>query len=201
MSKTYRTIQGLVEVRLREGEQPVRGLEVVEALFVGLQGLDHPGGERDHPAIHNQLSAIFNYACRYYGLKDNPARQAGSMGEKRANTKHFWTPENFEMFIGSPLILFCVLLPGEPPLLLQLPGPLPVCVVERGVPGPPVLVLIGRHREVGPALLRLQKAGGDHPLDGPPVAIRDTGLGPLPREYSAISPAVTDVALARHSIQ
>lgn len=50
--------------------------------------------------IHNQLSAIFNYACRYYGLKDNPARQAGSMGEKRANTKHFWTPENFEMFIG-----------------------------------------------------------------------------------------------------
>ncbi|RKI66958.1 site-specific integrase [bacterium 1xD42-67] len=50
--------------------------------------------------IHNQVSAIFNYACRYYGLKDNPARQAGSMGEKRANTKHFWTPENFEMFIG-----------------------------------------------------------------------------------------------------
>lgn len=50
--------------------------------------------------IHNQLSAIFNYACRYYGLKDNPARQAGSMGEKRATEKHFWTPENFEMFIG-----------------------------------------------------------------------------------------------------
>lgn len=50
--------------------------------------------------IHNQLSAIFNYACRYYGLKDNPARQAGSMGEKRATEKYFWTPENFEMFIG-----------------------------------------------------------------------------------------------------
>ena len=51
-------------------------------------------------SIHNQISAIFNYACRYYGLRDNPARLAGSMGEKRANTKHFWTPENFEMFIG-----------------------------------------------------------------------------------------------------
>lgn len=50
--------------------------------------------------IHNQISAIFNYACRYYNLKDNPARQAGSMGEKRANAKHFWTSENFEMFIG-----------------------------------------------------------------------------------------------------
>ena len=51
-------------------------------------------------SIHNQITAIFNYACRYYNLKDNPARQAGSMGEKRANVKHFWTSENFEMFIG-----------------------------------------------------------------------------------------------------
>lgn len=50
--------------------------------------------------IHNQLSAVFNYACRYYGLKDNPAREAGSMGGKSTTEKQFWTPENFEMFIG-----------------------------------------------------------------------------------------------------
>lgn len=50
--------------------------------------------------IHNQISALFNYACRYYGLRENPARKAGSMGEKRATKKNFWTPENFEMFIG-----------------------------------------------------------------------------------------------------
>lgn len=50
--------------------------------------------------IHNQLSAIFNYACRYYNLKDNPAREVGSMGGKSTTEKHFWTPENFEMFIG-----------------------------------------------------------------------------------------------------
>lgn len=30
--------------------------------------------------VHNQLSAIFNHAVRYYGLKSNPASIAGNMG-------------------------------------------------------------------------------------------------------------------------
>ena len=30
--------------------------------------------------VHNQLSAIFNHAARFYGLNLNPARQAGNMG-------------------------------------------------------------------------------------------------------------------------
>lgn len=30
--------------------------------------------------VHNQLSAIFNHAARFYGLNINPARQAGNMG-------------------------------------------------------------------------------------------------------------------------
>ncbi len=33
--------------------------------------------------IHNQLSCIFNHACRYYQLKSNPARQAGCMGKEK----------------------------------------------------------------------------------------------------------------------
>ena len=32
--------------------------------------------------IHNQLSAIFNHAVRYYNLKENPCQKAGSMGKK-----------------------------------------------------------------------------------------------------------------------
>ena len=36
--------------------------------------------------INNQLSAIFNYAVKYYGLQNNPARIAGSVG-KRTRTK------------------------------------------------------------------------------------------------------------------
>ena len=45
--------------------------------------------------INNQLSAIFNYAVRYYGLPSNPARTAGSMGKKDAPEMSFWTVEEF----------------------------------------------------------------------------------------------------------
>ncbi|MEG1593163.1 MAG: site-specific integrase [Oscillibacter sp.] len=49
--------------------------------------------------INNQLSAIFNYACRYYGLRENPARLAGSVGRKDADAMKFWTVEEFNRFI------------------------------------------------------------------------------------------------------
>ena len=32
--------------------------------------------------VHNQLSAIFNHAVRYYNLRENPCKKAGSMGKK-----------------------------------------------------------------------------------------------------------------------
>ena len=51
--------------------------------------------------INNQLSAIFNYACRYYGLKENPARVAGSVGSKKAGEMRFWTVEQFNTFIEA----------------------------------------------------------------------------------------------------
>ena len=35
--------------------------------------------------INNQLTAIFNYAVKYYGLKENPCHKAGSMGKKHAD--------------------------------------------------------------------------------------------------------------------
>lgn len=49
--------------------------------------------------INNQLSAIFNYAGRYYNLPSNPARLAGSVGKKEGSEIHFWTPEDFNAFI------------------------------------------------------------------------------------------------------
>lgn len=48
--------------------------------------------------IHNQLSAVFNYAVKYCGLHSNPARECGSMGSKHADTMQFWTVEEFERF-------------------------------------------------------------------------------------------------------
>ncbi|WP_195634987.1 MULTISPECIES: site-specific integrase [Blautia] len=51
--------------------------------------------------INNQLSAIFNYAVRYYDLKSNPCAKAGSMGKSKAEEMDFWTGEEFRRFIDS----------------------------------------------------------------------------------------------------
>lgn len=51
--------------------------------------------------IHNQLSAVFNYAVKYYDLPRNPCSQAGSMGKGRAEEMKFWTQEEFETFIEA----------------------------------------------------------------------------------------------------
>ena len=51
--------------------------------------------------INNQLSAIMNYAVRYYGLKDNPCRAAGSIGKSHAEEMQFWTTDEFKIFLTN----------------------------------------------------------------------------------------------------
>lgn len=51
--------------------------------------------------INNQLSAIFNFAKRYYGLQVNPAAVAGSVGKKNAETMQFWTEAEFQTFAAA----------------------------------------------------------------------------------------------------
>lgn len=51
--------------------------------------------------INNQITAIFNYAVKYYGLKENPCHKAGSMGKKNADEMEFWTKDEFSAFIEA----------------------------------------------------------------------------------------------------
>lgn len=51
--------------------------------------------------INNQMTAIFNYAVRYYHLPQNPAVAAGSMGKRNAEEMDFWTLDEFEQFIAG----------------------------------------------------------------------------------------------------
>lgn len=51
--------------------------------------------------INNQLSAIFNFAVKYYKLPSNPVRTCGSMGKKNADSMKFWTTEEFNKFIAA----------------------------------------------------------------------------------------------------
>lgn len=48
--------------------------------------------------VHNQLSAIFNHAVKYYGLKSNPAAKVGNMGKAKSKEMLFWTKEEYQQF-------------------------------------------------------------------------------------------------------
>lgn len=48
--------------------------------------------------MQNQLVAIFSFAVRFYGLKENPVRIAGSMGSSRQGEMKFWTLDQFRKF-------------------------------------------------------------------------------------------------------
>lgn len=50
-------------------------------------------------SVNNQLSAILNFAVKYYNLPQNPARICGSMGKKNADSMKFWTLDEFNQFI------------------------------------------------------------------------------------------------------
>lgn len=49
--------------------------------------------------VNNQISAIFNFAVKYYRLPSNPSRIAGSMGKKNADSMDFWTKDEFLKFM------------------------------------------------------------------------------------------------------
>lgn len=51
--------------------------------------------------INNQMTALFNFAVKYYGLPSNPAIAAGSMGKRSAEEMGFWTVEEFDRFIAG----------------------------------------------------------------------------------------------------
>ena len=60
--------------------------------------------------VHNQLSAIFNHAVRYYNLRENPCKKAGSMGKKKNAEMMFWTKEQYlkfaEVMMDKPLSFY-----------------------------------------------------------------------------------------------
>lgn len=60
--------------------------------------------------IHNQINAIFNFACRYYNLKTNPAHIVGNIGTDRDIEMHFWTQEQYmkfrECMMEEPLFFY-----------------------------------------------------------------------------------------------
>lgn len=61
--------------------------------------------------LHNQLSAIFNHAVRFYKLSENPARVAGAIGEKEGGEMSIWSEEEYRRFaeavMDKPVSYYC----------------------------------------------------------------------------------------------
>lgn len=51
--------------------------------------------------IQNQITALFNHAEKYYGLKVNPCKKIEKMGRPNARELNFWTKSEFDRFIES----------------------------------------------------------------------------------------------------
>jgi integrase len=74
--------------------------------------------------IHNQISAIFNHACNFYNLSENPARKAGNMGKEKTKEMVIWTKEEYlkfadqvkdkpQAFYAFEILYWCGLRVGE----------------------------------------------------------------------------------------
>lgn len=48
-----------------------------------------------------ELSSVFNFAVRFYGLSVNPCRIAGNTVGKKQKSLNFWTKQEFDLFIST----------------------------------------------------------------------------------------------------
>jgi integrase len=53
--------------------------------------------------IHNQLSAVFNHACKFYGLAVNPAAKVGNMGKDQRKDMEIWSKEEYSKFANETM--------------------------------------------------------------------------------------------------
>ena len=49
--------------------------------------------------VDSILSSVFTYGVRFFGMKSNPSRMAGTIGTHRSKTIVFWTLDDFNRFI------------------------------------------------------------------------------------------------------
>lgn len=52
-------------------------------------------------SLHNQITALFNHAVKFYDLKANPASKAGTFGSEQTKEIQFWTQEEYGLFIDT----------------------------------------------------------------------------------------------------
>ena len=103
---TWRTKEHIINDKLmpyfgKMSMSKIQARDVVNWQNAMLNG-DAKTGKKYSPVycktLHNQLSALFNHAVRFYGLKENPAAKVGNMGKSKSKEMLFWTLEEYKQF-------------------------------------------------------------------------------------------------------
>ncbi len=100
---TMRTKKYIINLKIIPyfGDKSVNEIKVVDIRKWQNELMEQGYSQTYLKTINNQLSAIFNYAVRYYDLNSNPCVKAGSMGKSKADEMQFWTKEEFSDFIDE----------------------------------------------------------------------------------------------------
>lgn len=106
---TWRTKETIIEDKLLPYFKDRKINEIKPADIIKWQNVmlkkKNTKGEKLSPTylktIHNQLSAIFNHAVRFYELPSNPAQKTGNMGKEKTKEMLFWTKEDYLKFSES----------------------------------------------------------------------------------------------------
>lgn len=103
---TWRTKESIIQDKLMpyfkdKKMNEIKSSDIVKWQNVMMQ-IANKSGKQLSPTylktIHNQLSAIFNHAIRYYELATNPAQKAGNMGKEKTKEMLFWTKNEYLKF-------------------------------------------------------------------------------------------------------
>ena len=106
---TYRTRESRVRMWILPyfGDMPVNSIKAVN-IKEWQNYLKKQTGRTGKPlssgyigTLHRELSAMFNYSMRYYGLRRNPCKDAGNIAKSRKRSMQFWTLEQFKQFIDT----------------------------------------------------------------------------------------------------
>jgi len=103
---TWLTKEHMIRVKLLPffGKMPMSSIEstdIIKWQNIMIKSSDkngNPYSETYLKSINNQLTAIFNHAYKYYGLKNNPCSKVGSIGKKHAAEMQFWTRDEYSLF-------------------------------------------------------------------------------------------------------
>jgi len=106
---TWETKENIINKKILPyfGEKRMRDINAKGVIqwqneMMGLRGKDgKPYSATYLKTLHNQVSAIFNHAVRFYDLKSNPAAKAGSIGQKEAKEMLFWTKDEYSKFADA----------------------------------------------------------------------------------------------------